>query len=161
MHWKYKILRKNTAVPRHRPSKRSLMSEFCQEWFSWKYNLSLHIRPVHLQEKPHECEVCQERFSQKANLNHHINAVHLKEKPHEYEFVKKDFHRKAVSKSTPQQSTSKRSLMSVKFARKDFHRKLISAITSHEFTIFFAEDTVSLSGSSLTSKKFFTEHLLF
>ena len=102
--------------------------DFCQGIFSQKGNLQTHITAVHLKEKPHECAFCQEIFSQKSSLQTNITAIHLKEKPHGSEFAKKNQIRN-ISKGTSLQSTSKRSLMSVPFAKKYFHRKAVSKLT--------------------------------
>ena len=50
--------------------------EFCQGRFSQKGNLQTHITSFHLKEKPHECDFCQERFSQKSSLQTHITVIH-------------------------------------------------------------------------------------
>ena len=50
--------------------------------------------PLHLREKPHECEFCQKRFSEKSKLQKHIEAVHSKEKHHEWEFCQGRFSHK-------------------------------------------------------------------
>ncbi|RWS17470.1 zinc finger protein 467-like protein [Leptotrombidium deliense] len=49
----------------------------------------LHIRCVHLREKPHQCKICEKYFSTKTNLSQHIRAVHKKEKRFQCEEYKK------------------------------------------------------------------------
>ena len=48
----------------------------CATSFQSKYKLTRHIESVHEGKKLHKCDVCEKRYSDKYDLTRHIKAVH-------------------------------------------------------------------------------------
>lgn len=53
--------------------------DYCDGMFSNKYNLSKHVRAIHMGERPYKCSDCDHAFAQKDNLISH-QATHLSER---------------------------------------------------------------------------------
>ena len=49
--------------------------------FVCKRDLSVHVKSVHLKEKPFKCSLCDYCAATKGMLSKHVKVVHLKEKP--------------------------------------------------------------------------------
>ena len=50
----------------------------CQYRSSEKSYLAVHIKSVHLKEKPYTCGICDFAASVRCNLSHHVKNVHQK-----------------------------------------------------------------------------------
>jgi len=55
------------------------------------YIQDLHVRVVHLKERPHQCPQCASRFAQKNHLKHHIKVIHERLKASECELCDKKY----------------------------------------------------------------------
>ena len=54
-------------------------------------SLKIHVKAVHLGEKPHGCTVCGKFFAQDQKLKVHMQSVHLGEKKHDCKVCNKSF----------------------------------------------------------------------
>ena len=52
------------------------MCSICDQRFTRKGSLNMHIRSVHEEKKPHKCSICDASFAEKGSLTAHINGVH-------------------------------------------------------------------------------------
>ena len=55
-----------------------LTCQFCFKRFKRPFNLKVHLKTIHSEEKPFKCQTCDRAFKQKSNLKKHL-ASHKKE----------------------------------------------------------------------------------
>ncbi|XP_075988616.1 uncharacterized protein LOC142984743 [Anticarsia gemmatalis] len=58
--------------------KNQVLCDICGHSFNDKTNLNIHIRSVHLKEKPFTCPICNKHYSAKKHVKDHIKTVHNK-----------------------------------------------------------------------------------
>lgn len=55
---------------------------FCGKIYKSKENVILHIKNIHLDEKPYSCEICHTGFSHRNGKNYHMRKFHTKILPY-------------------------------------------------------------------------------
>ena len=56
--------------------KKSFICEICNDHFTRKSNLNIHISSAHEEKKLFRCEICEKNFAKKNNLTQHLATVH-------------------------------------------------------------------------------------
>ena len=66
----------------------------CEMSFAQKGQLKRHVKVIHQQIRPFECDQCKKTFTKKNHLKGHVKAVHQKIRPFECVQCKKTFAQK-------------------------------------------------------------------